>query len=156
VGLPLLCLSSSVKLSLPRLLGVFECDVDLDAVLDSFVFKRTHAPMCSLRAARSSLWHRAVEDYGVVYLGSAIFKIARLTFIALFFVHLFACIFYRVKETSAESPEDVAAFYTAKNVDAKVSAACWSLGGMLLVTLSFHFQTESCLKQTGFRQIRVD
>ena len=65
-----------------------------------------------------------MEDYGVVYLGSAIFKIARLTFIALFFVHLFACIFYRVKETTADSPEDVVAFYTSKNVEADVSAAC--------------------------------
>ncbi len=78
---------------------------------------------------------RVVEDYGVVYLGSAIFKIARLTFIALFFVHLFACIFYRVKETSAESPEDVAAFYSAKR--ANVSFTSWSLGG----TVSFRFQT---------------
>jgi hypothetical protein len=65
-----------------------------------------------------------VEDYGVVYLGSAIFKIARLTFIALFFVHLFACIFYRVKETTADDPDDVIAFYTSKNIDAYVSAAC--------------------------------
>jgi len=57
-----------------------------------------------------------VEDYGVIYLGSAIFKIARLLFIALFSVHLFACIFFRVKIASAYTPEDVASFYTSKNV----------------------------------------
>jgi hypothetical protein len=57
----------------------------------------------------------------VVYLGSAIFKIARLTFIALFFVHLFACIFYRIKQTTAESPEDVIAFYSSKHVEENVS-----------------------------------
>jgi hypothetical protein len=70
----------------------------------------------------------------VVYLGSAIFKIARLTFIALFFVHLFACIFYRIKETSADSPEDVAAFYSTKRVDADVSAGCWLLSGSPLIS----------------------
>jgi hypothetical protein len=86
-----------------------------------------------------------VEDYGVVYLGSAIFKIARLTFIALFFVHLFACIFYRVKETSAESPEDVAAFYSAKR--ANVSFTSWSLGGMV----SFQFQTGTYCNLVRFK-----
>jgi hypothetical protein len=72
-------------------------------------------------------WPRAVEDYGVVYLGSAIFKIARLTFIALFFVHLFACIFYRIKQTTAESPEDVVAFYSLQHVDANVCSVCFGL-----------------------------
>ncbi len=71
------------------------------------------------------LWFgfRAVEDYGVVYLGSGIFKIARLTFIALFFVHLFACIFYRVKEATADSPDEVVDFYVSKKVEADVSLA---------------------------------
>ncbi len=59
---------------------------------------------------------RALEDVGVVYLGSAVFKIARLTFIALFCVHLFACIFFRVKELSAADPADVVAFYTSKDI----------------------------------------
>jgi hypothetical protein len=68
-----------------------------------------------------------VEDYGVVYLGSGIFKIARLTFIALFFVHLFACIFYRIKEASSEGPEEVAAFYISKNVAADVSLQLYML-----------------------------
>ncbi len=59
---------------------------------------------------------RIVEDYGVIYLGSAVFKIARLLFIAMFSVHLFACIFFRVKVASALSPDDVSAFYASKNV----------------------------------------
>ncbi len=57
-----------------------------------------------------------VEDYGVIYLGSSIFKIARLILVALFSVHLFACIFYRVKIFSAASLEDVASFYTSRSV----------------------------------------
>ena len=58
----------------------------------------------------------------MIYLGSAVFKIARLLFIAMFSVHLFACIFFRVKVASAFSVDDVAAFYTTKNVAADVSA----------------------------------
>jgi hypothetical protein len=52
----------------------------------------------------------------VVYLGSAVFKIARLTYVALFFVHLFACMFYRVKMEGADSPAEVVEFYTSRNV----------------------------------------
>jgi hypothetical protein len=62
-----------------------------------------------------------VEDYGVIYLGSAIFKIARLLFIAMFSVHLFACIFFRVKVATAFATEDVVEFYTSKNVEEDVS-----------------------------------
>jgi hypothetical protein len=57
-----------------------------------------------------------VEDFGVIYLGSASFKIARLLFVAMFSVHIFACIFFRVKIVSATSPEDVSTFYTSRNV----------------------------------------
>ena len=64
---------------------------------------------------------RVVEDYGVIYLGSAVFKIARLLFIAMFSVHMFACIFFRVKVASAFTPEDVTVFYTSKNVPEDVS-----------------------------------
>ncbi len=64
---------------------------------------------------------RVVEDYGVIYLGSAVFKIARLLFIAMFSVHMFACIFFRVKIASAIYAEDVTLFYTSKNVPANVS-----------------------------------
>ncbi len=64
--------------------------------------------------------HRAVEDIGVVYLGSAVFKITRLTFIALFSVHLFACIFYRVKIVGADSIDDVIQFYNSRNIQENV------------------------------------
>ncbi len=56
----------------------------------------------------------------MIYLGSAIFKIARLLFVAMFSVHMFACVFYRVKIVSAHSPEDVAAFYISKNAASNV------------------------------------
>jgi hypothetical protein len=69
----------------------------------------------SCMCQKSHVWCRVVEDYGVIYLGSAVFKIARLLFVALFSVHMFACIFFRVKVTSALSPEDVEAFYISKN-----------------------------------------
>ncbi len=65
--------------------------------------------------------HRVVEDYGVIFLGSAVFKIARLLFIAMFSVHFFACIFFRVKIASASSPEEVIAFYTSRNAASNVS-----------------------------------
>lgn len=61
-----------------------------------------------------------VEDYGVIYLGSAVFKIARLLFVAMVSVHLFACIFFRVKIISAAEKEDVSSFYTSKNIAADV------------------------------------
>ncbi len=64
---------------------------------------------------------RVVEDYGVIYLGSAVFKIARLLSVAMVSVHLFACIFFRVKVISAAAEEDVAAFYTSKNIAEDVS-----------------------------------
>ncbi len=65
--------------------------------------------------------NRVVEDYGVIYLGSAVFKIARLLFIALFSVHFFACLFFKVKIVSANTPDDVTAFYTSRNVAQDVS-----------------------------------
>ena len=49
----------------------------------------------------SSVPVRIVEDYAVVYFGAALFKIVRLLVIATFTVHLFACIFYRVKVRAA-------------------------------------------------------
>jgi hypothetical protein len=72
--------------------------------------------LVQLFACHSSSLRRVVEDYGVIYLGSAIFKIARLLFVAMFSVHLFACVFFRVKSSSASTPEDVSAFYSSKNV----------------------------------------
>ncbi len=66
-----------------------------------------------------------MEDYAVVYFGSSLFKILRLLFIAIFSVHFFACIFYRVKEISARSPDDVIEFYVAKDAD-QVVTTIWS------------------------------
>ena len=59
---------------------------------------------------------RKVEDYAVIYFGSALFKIGRLLLFASVSVHLFACIFFRVKESSAASKDDIASFYAAKGV----------------------------------------
>ena len=66
---------------------------------------------------------RLVEDYGMIYLGSPVFKITRLLFVAMFSVHLFACIYFRVKVSSASTPEDITTFYTSKNVAENVSKA---------------------------------
>ena len=63
---------------------------------------------------------RLVEDYIVVYLGSFVFKITRLLVIAVSSVHIFACLFYKVKEVSAASPDDVLSFYTSRDVGEKV------------------------------------
>jgi hypothetical protein len=62
-----------------------------------------------------------MEDYAVVYFGTSLFKILLLLFIAMFSVHFFACLFYRVKEISAASPDDVTDFYVARNADEVVS-----------------------------------
>ena len=58
----------------------------------------------------------------VLYFGSSMFKIARLLFVALLSVHLFASAFYRVKNECAKSQDDVNAFYMSKGVDPAVSA----------------------------------
>ena len=76
--------------------------------------------VCMRRAcARAS---RVIEDYAVVYFGSALFKIGRLLVIATFSVHIFACVYFRVKIAYAYSPDDVTNFYTSKNIDPNVSA----------------------------------
>jgi hypothetical protein len=63
---------------------------------------------------------RIIEDYAVLYFGSAMFKIGRLLLIAMMCVHLFACVFFRVKKESAASPEDVALFFSSRGVDPNV------------------------------------
>jgi hypothetical protein len=63
-----------------------------------------------------------LEDYSVLYFGSAMFKIGRLLLIAMMCVHVFACLFFRVKKESAASPDDVTAFYASKAVDPDVGA----------------------------------
>ena len=57
----------------------------------------------------------------MVYFGTSLFKILWLLFIAILSVHVFACMFYRVKEVSAESPDDVKEFYATKHADEVVS-----------------------------------
>jgi hypothetical protein len=70
--------------------------------------------------------NRKIEDYAVVYFGSSLFKILRLLVIAIFSVHFFACIFYRVKEVSAESSDDVVDFYVSRHADEVVRFIDWS------------------------------
>jgi hypothetical protein len=62
-----------------------------------------------------------LEDYAVLYFGSAIFKIVRLLFIALLCVHFFACIYYRVKRDTTPNTDDVEAFYQSRYVEPNVS-----------------------------------
>jgi hypothetical protein len=57
----------------------------------------------------------------VVYFGSALFKIMRLLFVATFSVHVFACVYFRVKIISALSPDTVSDFYTARDIATDVS-----------------------------------
>ncbi len=64
-----------------------------------------------------------MEDYAVVYFGSAVFKTIKLLLLAIFSVHIFACVFYRVKDLSAASREEVVDFYASRDVEADVRAA---------------------------------
>ena len=61
-----------------------------------------------------------MEDYTVVYLGAALFKILRLLLVGAFSVHFFACVFYRVKIVSAESSDEVSLFYSSRKVQEDV------------------------------------
>ncbi len=61
-----------------------------------------------------------MEDYTVVYLGAALFKILRLLLVGAFSVHFFACIFFRVKVATAVNAEDVVLFYSSRNVEEDV------------------------------------
>ena len=63
--------------------------------------------------------HRVVEDYSVAFFGSACFKLLRLFVFAAFNIHLFACIFYRVKDQDDDAVA-VAQFYDARNVQVDV------------------------------------
>ena len=56
-------------------------------------------------------------------------------------VHLYACVFFRVKEESAASPEDVASFYSSRGVDENVSY-CW-LGVNSWIVI-FDFRRRIC------------
>ena len=81
---------------------------------------------------RGAYTHRSIiEDYAVLYFGSAMFKICRLLLIAMSSVHIFACAFHRVKKESAASPDDVAAFYASKGVDPEVRAGLYPSSSLL-------------------------
>jgi hypothetical protein len=56
----------------------------------------------------------------VLYFGPAVFKISRLLVIAMSCVHIFACVFFRVKKDSAESTDAVDQFYISRNVNPNV------------------------------------
>jgi hypothetical protein len=64
---------------------------------------------------------RIIEGYAILYLGPASFKIARLLFIAMMCIHIFACLFYSVKRDGAENPEDVDNFYLSRNANPTAS-----------------------------------
>ena len=66
---------------------------------------------------------RSLQDHVVLYFGSVIFKIGRLTAVAALSVHFFACAFYRVKIDSADKPEDVEDFYLSRGVEPTVREA---------------------------------
>jgi hypothetical protein len=68
-------------------------------------------------------WGRVLEGYVVLYFGSATFKVVRLLFIAVLCVHLFACLFYRVKKDGAESQEDIDHFYYSHSINPTVRRA---------------------------------
>jgi hypothetical protein len=59
-------------------------------------------------------------DYMVLVLGHSLFAILRLMFLAMMCIHLFACVFYRIKKDGAASEDDVIAFYKFFRVDSTV------------------------------------
>jgi hypothetical protein len=60
------------------------------------------------------------QDYMVLVVGHPAYAILRLLLIAMIAIHLFACLFYRIKKESAASQEEVVVFYKAFNVDSTV------------------------------------
>ena len=90
-----------------------------------------------------------MEDYAVVYFGSAMFKIIKLLFLAIFSVHIFACIFYRVKDISAASRGDVVDFYASKDVAEDVRTTVSKAESYFPFTLRqpWHFWSEFCFHE---------
>ncbi len=74
---------------------------------------------------------RQIEDYAVVYFGSALFKMLRLLFIATFSIHIFACMFFRVKEMSALTPDHVKDFYAVRDIAEDVSDVLFAVSLIL-------------------------
>ncbi len=90
-----------------------------------------------------------MEDYTVVYLGAALFKILRLLLVGAFSVHFFACIFFRVKVATAVHPEDVILFYSSRNVEEHVrnGSLCWATFIFKLTVLWFCFFVQDLMNQ---------
>jgi hypothetical protein len=63
-----------------------------------------------------------VQDYAIIQSGSLTFKITRLLLIALLAVHTCACIFWKVKISTA-SPEDVELFLSSRSIDHNVRSS---------------------------------
>ncbi len=72
----------------------------------------------------------------MVYIGSAVFKILKLLAVATFSVHLFACMFYRIKVMSSATDEDVKRFYAERNVDDDVSNEAGIFSGFFCCLLT--------------------
>jgi hypothetical protein len=69
----------------------------------------------------------------------AFYKILRLLLLALMCVHVFACLFYRVKKESALSQDDVEGFYHSRNSNSTVLETTNSLGFAFLETTDMIF-----------------
>ncbi len=68
----------------------------------------------------------------VLVLGHPVFAILRLLLFVMMSVHLFACIFYRIKKDGAASEDDVIAFYKYFQVDSTVCCTLQMLQCCLL------------------------
>ena len=86
-----------------------------------------------------ALHARLIEDYVVLSMGMAFYKILRLLLLALMCVHVFACLFYRVKKESAISQDDVEGFYHSRNSNSTVLETTNSLGFAYLETTDMIF-----------------
>ena len=80
----------------------------------------------------------------VLYFGPAIFKISRLLVIAMSCVHIFACVFYRVKKESAENIEAMEQFYSSRNVDPNVSIDLTLHSAPHILYFELIFAVSSC------------
>ena len=60
-------------------------------------------PLCPIYTNKNQflVGFRVVEDYAVVFLGSALFQIIRLFIVAIFTIHFFTCLFYHTKVSAA-------------------------------------------------------
>mmetsp|Transcript_30422 Transcript_30422/g.80896 ORF Transcript_30422/g.80896 Transcript_30422/m.80896 type:complete len:577 (-) Transcript_30422:1098-2828(-) len=92
------------------------------------------------RFARMLKFVIIIHDYVVIYVGAMAFKIARLLVVASMLVHLYACIFWRLK-LDYSSEQDRADFLDAKGVDPEDLAGtylvCFYFVWTVMVTVGF-------------------